>query len=133
MSFPKLSTTLYGRLFTHGKTYFETTLSKYSYNEKFNLNYNHFTGKFKWTPVNYPNIYISNITIQNLKTNITYNEYIRIHSNQIIDYSFSTYKTDYKYKYDKSDYTDKVIPSELLENIVNYEVVDNRATYVIMK
>ena len=47
MSFPKLNATLYGRLFTHGKTYFEITLPKYSYSEQFNLNYNYFTGYFK--------------------------------------------------------------------------------------
>jgi len=123
MSFPKLNTTLYGRLFTRGKTYFETTLPKYSYYEQFKLNYNHFTGHFKWIPQS-SNIYISNITIQNLKTNITYNEYIKIKSNNIMDYSFLTYTTDD---------TSNTIPSDLLANIKNYEVVDNKPTYLIMK
>ena len=88
------------------------------------LKYYYLTGKFKWTPLDNPNTYISNITIQNLKTNITYNENIRIYSNQIIGYSFSTYK---------SEYTDEANPSELLENIANYEVLNNLPTYIIMK
>ena len=124
MAFPKLSTTLYGRLFTQGKSYFETTLPKYSYEEKFKLKHYYLTGQFKWIPTENPNTYNSIITIQNLKTKITYNEYIRINSNQIMDYSFLTYK---------SDQTDKAIPSKLLNQLDNYEVVDNKPTYTIMK
>ncbi len=67
MSIPKINATLYGRLFTQGKTYFETTLQKYSYSEQFKLNYNHYSGQFKWLPQS-SNTFISNIMIKNLKT-----------------------------------------------------------------
>jgi hypothetical protein len=63
--------------------------------------------------------------IQNLKTNITYYEYIRIKSNNILNYSFSSCKLN--------DTTCNTIPYDLLKNIHNYEVVDNKATYLIMK
>ena len=112
MNIIQLNKTLYGRIFTQGKTYFETIHPYYIYSEKFKLNYE-LDGTFAWFPCTKHIMYNSIITIKN--DDDFYTEKIEIYNKNINSYRF--YKNRILVK-------KFIIPNDLLNNIKNYETIE---------
>ena len=66
----RIKTTLFGQLYTGGRTYFETTPKRFKYNEHFKIDDSY--GSFNWIPSKNNDTYLSSIIFTHNK--IHYNE-----------------------------------------------------------
>jgi hypothetical protein len=115
----RIKTTLFGQLYTGGRTYFETTHKRFKYNENFKVGDS--CGSFNWIPSKNNDMYISYINFTHNKNH--YNEELVLSTDQINP-------SIYKYKLMIND--KRVLETSLLLNLENYTVVDYDANYIIM-
>jgi hypothetical protein len=115
----RIKTTLFGQLYTSGKTYFETTHKRFKYKEHFRIGDSY--GSFNWTPSKNNDSYLSSIIFTHNK--IHYNEEISF-STEEINPSIYNYKLLINNK--------QSLETPLILDYKKYEVVDYNANYVIM-
>lgn len=114
----RIKTTLFGQLYTGGRTYFETTHKRFKYNEHFKVGDSY--GSFNWIPSKNNDTYLSSIIF-------THN---MIHYNEELVLTNEMNPSIYKYKLMINN--KQALETSLILNIENYMVVDYNANYIIM-
>lgn len=115
----RIKTTLFGQLYTGGRTYFETTHPRFKYSEHFKVGDSY--GSFNWIPSKNNDMYLSYI-------NFTHN---RIHYNEELVLS-TDQNNPLIYKYKLMINNKRALETSLLLNTDKYMVVDYNTNYIIM-